>query len=273
MPERYDARTVGELRPEGTLLLVDDEANILSALRRLLRQDGYTLLTAGSGAEGLEVLERQPVDVILSDQRMPGMSGVEFLRQAKAMRPDTIRMVLSGYTELESITNAINEGAIFKFLTKPWDDDQLRAIIAEAFQYKGLADENVRLARELRHANRCLETTLKEQQGQIVRDRIALNVLHEVLQLLPWPLLGVDEAGMIAAANEEADRAFGSRGTLLGCDIRNVLPAEVLRSTAGHPDGTTVFSVDGRQWRVVRRMLGPHSEAHGQLFIFQSEPD
>lgn len=84
----------GETR--GTLLLVDDEENILSALKRLLRRDGYTLLSASSGEAGLEILARQPVDVILSDQRMPGMSGVEFLRQARTLRPETVRMVLSG---------------------------------------------------------------------------------------------------------------------------------------------------------------------------------
>ena len=117
-----------------TVLLVDDEENILSALKRLLRRDGYRILTAGGGAQGLELLASEPVDVIISDQRMPQMTGVEFLRQVKALYPETVRLVLSGYTELQSITDAINEGAIYKFLTKPWDDDQLREEIRDAFR-------------------------------------------------------------------------------------------------------------------------------------------
>ena len=117
-----------------TVLLVDDEENILSALKRLLRRDGYRILTAGGGAQGLELLASEPVDVIISDQRMPQMTGVEFLRQVKALYPDTVRMVLSGYTDLNTVTDAINRGAIYRFLTKPWNDDELREHIRQAFR-------------------------------------------------------------------------------------------------------------------------------------------
>ncbi|MFH1495300.1 MAG: response regulator, partial [Pseudomonadota bacterium] len=103
---------------ERTILLVDDEANILSALTRLLRPQGYRILRAGSGREGLELLAQNEVGVIVSDQRMPEMTGVEFLHQVRELYPDTVRIVLSGYTELNSITDAINRGAIYKFLTK-----------------------------------------------------------------------------------------------------------------------------------------------------------
>jgi diguanylate cyclase (GGDEF)-like protein/PAS domain S-box-containing protein len=118
-----------------TLLLVDDEPSILAALRRMLRRDGYRIVTAGSAREGLELLARQAVQVILSDQRMPEMNGAEFLVRVKELYPDTVRIVLSGYTELESILKAVNEGAIYKFLTKPWDDDLLRQHIRDAFVY------------------------------------------------------------------------------------------------------------------------------------------
>lgn len=143
----------GHLAPppvrQRTLLLVDDEPHILSALRRLFRPDGYKVLTANSGAEALELLAMHRVDVIVSDQRMPNMTGVEFLRRTKALHPDTIRMTLSGFTDLQSIIDAVNEGAVYKFLTKPWDDDLLRGHVAEAFRQKGLADENRRLQREV----------------------------------------------------------------------------------------------------------------------------
>ncbi|OYV01797.1 MAG: hypothetical protein CFE45_03250, partial [Burkholderiales bacterium PBB5] len=97
-----------------TLLLVDDEPHILAALKRLFRRDGYRVLTAASGAEGLEQLALHPVDVILSDQRMPGMTGVDFLRRTKALHPHTVRMTLSGFTDLQSIIDAVNEGAVYK---------------------------------------------------------------------------------------------------------------------------------------------------------------
>jgi CheY-like chemotaxis protein len=120
-------------KPERTLLLVDDEASILSALRRHLRQIGCRILVAADGQQGLDIMAKEKIDVIVSDQRMPGMTGVEFLRRVKTLYPDTVRIVLSGFTELQSVTDAVNEGAIYKFLTKPWDDDQLRAHILEAF--------------------------------------------------------------------------------------------------------------------------------------------
>ena len=120
---------------ERTILFVDDEANILAALKRVLRPDGYRILTAASGREGLEMLATNPVQVIVTDQRMPEMSGTEFLGRVKELYPDTVRIVLSGYTDLESITRLINAGAVYKFLTKPWDDDQLRENMRDAFRY------------------------------------------------------------------------------------------------------------------------------------------
>ena len=154
-----------------TLLIVDDEENVVSSLRRLLRGAGYRILTAASGAEGLAQLAEHDVDVIVSDQRMPGMTGVEMLQQAKVLYPDTVRIVLSGYTGLQSVTDAVNEGAIYKFLTKPWDDDRLRAHIAEAFLRKEMADENRRLAADLMSANTELARANMHQTTELERRR------------------------------------------------------------------------------------------------------
>jgi len=117
-----------------TLLLLDDEENILRALARLLRRDGYKILMATRAQDAFELLAKHDVQVILSDQRMPEMSGTEFLSRVKDLYPNTIRIVLSGYTDLKSVTDAINQGAIYKFLTKPWDDEQLRQNIHQAFR-------------------------------------------------------------------------------------------------------------------------------------------
>ncbi|MDX1754628.1 MAG: EAL domain-containing protein [Marinobacter sp.] len=119
-----------------TLLILDDEPNILRALSRLLRRDGYRILATTEAQEAFRLLAENDVQVILSDQRMPEISGTEFLSQVKDIYPDTIRIVLSGFTDLKSVTDAINEGAIYKFLTKPWEDDQLRQNIREAFMHQ-----------------------------------------------------------------------------------------------------------------------------------------
>tara|TARA_R110000851_G_C13101778_1_gene568607 strand:- start:1407 stop:4610 length:3204 start_codon:yes stop_codon:yes gene_type:complete len=122
-------------QPMQTILLLDDEENILRALARVLRRDGYKILMATRAQDAFELLAKNDVQVILSDQRMPEMNGTEFLSRVKDLYPDTVRIVLSGYTDLRSVTDAINKGAIYKFLTKPWDDELLRHDIAQAFRH------------------------------------------------------------------------------------------------------------------------------------------
>ena len=118
-----------------TLLVVDDDPNVLTALHRLFRRDGYRVLTASSPAEGFELLALYRVHVILCDQRMPVMSGTEFLSKVKEMYPETIRIILSGYTGVDSVLDSINRGAIYRFYTKPWDDQQLRDNVRLAFRH------------------------------------------------------------------------------------------------------------------------------------------
>lgn len=123
-----------------TLLLLDDEENILRALTRLLRRDGYRILAAKTPEEAFATLATNDVHVIVSDQRMPEMTGTEFFSRVKEMYPTTVRLILSGYTDLRSVTEAINRGAIYKFLTKPWDDQELRDEIAQAFKGAALRE-------------------------------------------------------------------------------------------------------------------------------------
>jgi len=117
-----------------TLLIVDDDPNVLSALHRLFRRDGYRVLTASSSDEGFDLLALYHVQVILCDQRMPVMSGTEFLSKVKEMYPETMRIILSGDTGLDSVLDSINRGAIYRFYTKPWDDQQLRDNVRLAFR-------------------------------------------------------------------------------------------------------------------------------------------
>ena len=134
--------------PPQTLLLVDDDVNVLSSLHRLFRRDGYRILTAVSPAEAFDLLALYPVQVIVCDQRMPILSGTEFLAKVKEMYPDTIRIILSGYTGLEAVLDSINRGAIYRFYTKPWDDTQLRDNIRLAFHHYWLMHGSGRRAGE-----------------------------------------------------------------------------------------------------------------------------
>jgi CheY-like chemotaxis protein len=117
-----------------TLLLVDSDAASLAALSRSLRGQGYRILTASGGSEALDVLAMNPVQVILCEQLMTAMTGAEFFAITAKLYPDTMRIILTGYTELQSVLNAINSGEIYRFLTKPWDDELIRKNIFDAFR-------------------------------------------------------------------------------------------------------------------------------------------
>lgn len=213
---------------ERTLLLVDDEEYILSALNRVFRREGYRILRADGAAAGLALLSDNDVGVIISDQRMPGMTGVEFFSQVKERYPDTVRIMLSGYTELESVTAAINRGAIYKFLTKPWEDDLLRSHVGEAFEYYEWRLESKRISRELQNANQDLEQKVERQGREVKFSLKALQIAHGILDELPAAVLGISTDGEIVLANRRFREVLGDNGmNLIGEDAGAVLPPEL----------------------------------------------
>lgn len=266
---RLPPELIGRPTKTRTLLLVDDEESILSALKRLLRREGYRILSANSGTEGLELLAKNDVDVIVSDQRMPNMTGEEFLRLAKELYPDTVRLVLSGYADMQSITNAINQGAIYKFLSKPWDDQGLKDNILEAFRRKELSDENGRLTREiglmnedLNRSNKALAVLLEEQARRSLVGQTALSVAQQTLHLLPIPVLGLDPSGMIVLRNEafvqlgiEEDAISSFAETLPSWPSTEVSYSE-------HSDSA------GRRWTLAGRNLSSGGQYSGMVFAF-----
>ena len=128
-----------------TLLFVDDEPGILSALRRLFRPHGYRILIAESGEQGLAILEENEVDLVISDMRMPVMDGAAFLKQVRQRWPDITRILLTGYADITSTVSAINEGEIYRYIAKPWDDNEIITIVREAIERRRLQSENIRL--------------------------------------------------------------------------------------------------------------------------------
>ncbi|MGZ8175740.1 response regulator [Methylobacter sp.] len=266
-----------------TLLLVDDETNILNALKRTLRPEGYTILTANSGEEGLVLLSQHEVGVIISDQRMPHMTGVEFLRQVKVLYPKTLRIVLSGYTELDSVTSIINEGAVCKFLTKPWDDDLLRNNIREAFQCYEMEQENARLLSELQSANdelsilnQTLEQKVAEKTREILHSINLLQISQEILEHLPVGIIGIDEQHMIVASNRRAEEIFSQPiGTcLLGLMAGDALPEVLLQllqklypSDLVQIDGGIITLNEGVSVHVLINTMGDLSQSKGTIIV------
>lgn len=123
------------------VVILDDEPNILHSLERALRREPYQVLLANNVDEALEHMNQNDVSVLITDHRMPGVSGIDFLGQVRELYPDTVRMILSGYTDLDTLTRAINQGAIFRFITKPWDDEELRSHIRAALAHHAAATE------------------------------------------------------------------------------------------------------------------------------------
>ncbi len=266
---------------ERTLLLVDDEQNILSALTRLFRRDGYRVLTANGGAEGLALLAENKAGVILSDQRMPEMSGSEFLSKVTALYPGTVRIMLSGYTDLASVTDAINRGAIYKFLTKPWEDELLRDNVRQAFEHYEMAFENERLKRELTDANARLAATNQGLERQVEETSLesaqqvtVLNIAHEVLDALPIGVLGVGDEGMVAVANRVAADVLEALSPvpLIGAIAAERLPADMLscleQASRSDQAANAVMDAAGRgQWEIRASRIGVASDGRGYVLV------
>ena len=131
-----------------SILVVDDEPEVLCSLRGLLRME-FDVHTAESGAEALEILRNTPIHVVMTDQRMPELTGVELLNRVQGEWPDATRLVFTGYADIRAVIDAINEGHIFRYITKPWDADELLAILRQAAEQYDLIVEHKRLLTDL----------------------------------------------------------------------------------------------------------------------------
>ena len=153
-----------------TVLFVDDEVNILKALQRLLRNEPMNVLTASRPEQAIELIEREQVKVVVTDQRMPEMSGVDMLSTIRERNPSIVRMMLTGYTEMNIAVEAINRGEIFRLITKPWNDDELKATLRQACDHYDLKREIKRLNQVTREQNFKLQDMNKNLEAK-VRER------------------------------------------------------------------------------------------------------
>jgi response regulator RpfG family c-di-GMP phosphodiesterase len=177
----------GTKRP--VILCVDDEPSILSALRRLFRAHGFTVVAAESGQAGLDLLETEPIDLVISDMRMPHMDGVVFLEHVRQRKPDILRLLLTGYADIASITGAINRGEIYRYIAKPWDDTDIILTVQDALDRSALLLEKKRLEavvtaqnEELKIVNASLEVKVQARTAELkqANDRLKSNFLTSI---------------------------------------------------------------------------------------------
>ncbi len=175
-----------------SVLLVDDESNVLSALKRALFDETLEIMTAGGGEEALGLLEKQTFKVVVSDERMTGMQGSEFLARVRELYPDTIRIMLTGHATLEAAMKAVNEGEIYRFFSKPWNDHDLIFAIRSAIEKYDLEAENRRLLATVQQQSleiKVLEKRYpgisrveKDQQGNFIIPDIGDDELEKILK-------------------------------------------------------------------------------------------
>lgn len=249
-------------RPEPIrILFVDDERNVLRALERIFLDDPYEIVTADSGAEGLRLLSESPhcFQVVVSDYRMPVMNGVEFLKEVCKSWPNTVRLVLSGYADAGAIVAAINEGQIYKFIPKPWNDEELRITIQNCLERYFLVQKNQALLEELAATNLVLEQKVRERTEDLEFRNKALEFAQTMLGDLPVGVIGVDENGLLVYCNALAAdllKASGLHNT--GADIlasKEQALYDIVAQTRQHKQLRTEIHLAGRLYRVTGRTI------------------
>lgn len=244
---------------KGRVLCVDDEPNILRALSWLLRKD-FTVVTAASAREGLELIRKGDFDVVISDQRMPEMSGVDFLNQVRELTPRAMRILLTGYSDLQAVLRSVNESEIFRFVTKPWDVNELPEIVAQA----------AGIARRQGHAPTPVATAHPELAGTQLPKMLVLDeeeathsavemsagdlaqIVHVTNPIDALKLLDSDDIGVILS-----ERKLGTMDlTHLLCLLKRK-----------HPQIVSVVITDSEDSSLICRMIN-----QGQIYRFITKP-
>ncbi|WP_129125356.1 response regulator [Geomonas oryzae] len=258
------------------ILCVDDERNVLRALERIFIDDDYEILTAASGEEGLELLNASPqVQVVISDFRMPGMNGVEFLKEVFKTHPETIRIVLSGYADTAAVVAAINEGKIYKFIPKPWNDDELRVTVAKALEHFATQRRNEQLAEELRRKTdelRELNADLARRAAScscgFMQEHEALAHAAVILDHLPFGVLALNGDGVVLQMNREAaDLLQVADGQLVGRRLAEALPqfADLSDGLSASTPGSGAIETGG--YRLNLRQFHPPGDGAVELVV------
>jgi diguanylate cyclase (GGDEF)-like protein len=247
-----------------TLLLVDDEPEIIASLADMYRRS-YNVLTASSADEALSVLKKQTVSVIVADQRMPGKTGSELLAEALKIDPDAVRILLTGYADIEAVIQAVNQGKVYFYLTKPWRIDEMDTVITRAIEHNRLLKANRHLVEELRLSNAELEQRVTERTAELEQRAKELEEANRKISELAYldPLTGV-------ANRRSLEKIFArevERGVRLGLPITAAMfdidHFKSVNDTFGHAMGDRVLqfiaqtvSAQARPYDLVARYGG-----------------
>lgn len=236
------------------ILFVDDEENVLTAVKRAFLDTDYAILTATSGKDAIKILEENDVQVIVSDYRMPEMNGAELLKIVKKQWNDTIRIVLSGYADLQALITAVNEGHIYRFIAKPWNDDELKIAVANALERYFLYKEKERLTETLKEKNEqlsVLNAKLKEftQQQSVYFDmkNKTLDTAQRILNLMPFAVAAVDFNNVVVECN-------AGWAELLSNNIQEPVPKNIMpfiedvKNRHIESQRITLGNIAGRLW-------------------------
>jgi two-component system NtrC family sensor kinase len=237
------------------ILLVDDEQSVLNALQRFFRRSGYDVTTCTSGREGLAILEdSEPFHLVISDYRMPEMSGVEFLSAVRVRWVDTVRMVLSGFADTSAIISATNEGNIYKFISKPWDEAFLLQSVQEALE---LYARNKKNSQQIQTLSETLENLGSMHADDLTNQSLVLSAYHTLLDQMPVGLIGIDQEYEIVSMNERARQILGLSVSPLGEPASVVLPG-IFDATAyqnAQESEKTLMTLNGVQIQIESKRL------------------
>ena len=251
-----------------TILVVDDEVSVLNAIYRVFRKDGYQILRSNNPGEALKLLEEHFCHLIISDYRMPDMDGVSFLREAMRLRPDAIRMILSGYADCSTIISAINDGGIYKFLTKPWEDDILKSEVRYALERyelqsvnKKLLDDVKRQNDELKNTNMLLTEKIEEIQENVIRTIEMLSyVSKEKYSCIPT---NVDDLYSIS-------HVIGEKLGFSDSDLRDLYIATRLHDIGNIGIDCTIFKKNGPLTQEERKQVEKHPVIGASMISFMN---
>jgi two-component system NtrC family sensor kinase len=264
------------------ILFVDDERNVLRSLERTFLDENYDILTANSGAEGLQTLQEvSPIQVVISDYRMPEMTGVDFLRDVCKQWPDTVRIVLSGYADTASIVSAINEGEIYKFIPKPWNDDELKVTIVNALERYNLNKKNKELSEalkakneELERINNDLQRMIGEKTSKVQLQREVIMRAQDITYAIPVGIIGIDPEGFIVQCNLEAEKLLCKDSPdLLGNRFSEKLPEEVRLFIENIPTREAMsgrFDINGNEVKMTVGFMNNINQK-GTILVFDRE--
>ena len=265
------------------ILLVDDEENVLKSLKRLFFDEDYRIITATSGEEGLKILEEEHAQIVISDYRMPSMSGVDFLKEVYNRWPETVRIVISGYADTASIISAINEGQIYKFIPKPWNDEELKVTIANTIERYVLCKTNIELTLELREKNEeltSLNTELKrlleKESADLDFQSKALTTHQNILDLLPIGIMGIDGTNTVVMCNTNFFDITKNKQFPLGQLVQHVVPEEVLHfieEVKSNRKSSKSLALYGIYGKIFGTLITDNERQRGVILIFVREDD